>query len=101
VIVLDANVLLYAYDSTSSQHVKARHWVELLLSGLLLCFDSPGESSLSSDLATTLGSEADSPNLPPFDPPSFPKATGFGFFVLLIATPESNCRAQQESPTAD
>jgi toxin-antitoxin system PIN domain toxin len=28
VIVLDANVLLYAYDSTSSQHEKARHWVE-------------------------------------------------------------------------
>ena len=27
-IVLDANVLLYAYDSTSSQHEKARHWVE-------------------------------------------------------------------------
>jgi predicted nucleic acid-binding protein len=28
VIVLDANVLLYAYDSTSAQHVKARQWVE-------------------------------------------------------------------------
>jgi toxin-antitoxin system PIN domain toxin len=28
VIVLDANILLYAYDSTSSQHRKARSWVE-------------------------------------------------------------------------
>ncbi len=27
-IVLDAHVLLYAYDSTSSQHRKARNWVE-------------------------------------------------------------------------
>jgi uncharacterized protein len=28
VIVLDANILLYAYDSASFQHEKARHWVE-------------------------------------------------------------------------
>lgn len=27
-IVLDANILLYAYDSTSAQHRKARSWVE-------------------------------------------------------------------------
>lgn len=27
-IVLDANILLYAYDSSSSHHVKARAWVE-------------------------------------------------------------------------
>lgn len=27
-IVLDANILLYAYDSTSSQHKKARAWIE-------------------------------------------------------------------------
>ncbi len=27
-IVLDANILLYAYDSASSQHRKARSWVE-------------------------------------------------------------------------
>lgn len=27
-IVLDANVLLYAYDSSSSHHAKARAWVE-------------------------------------------------------------------------
>lgn len=26
--ILDANILLYAYDSASSQHVKARSWVE-------------------------------------------------------------------------
>jgi len=28
VIVLDANILLYAYDSASSHHAKARAWVE-------------------------------------------------------------------------
>ena len=27
-IALDANILLYAYDSSSSQHRKARSWVE-------------------------------------------------------------------------
>ena len=27
-IVLDANILLYAYDSASSHHAKARAWVE-------------------------------------------------------------------------
>ena len=27
-IVLDANILLYAYDSASSKHAKARAWVE-------------------------------------------------------------------------
>ena len=26
--ILDANILLYAYDSASSQHAKARSWVE-------------------------------------------------------------------------
>ena len=31
-IVLDANILLYAYDSTSPQHAKARRWVERVLS---------------------------------------------------------------------
>jgi toxin-antitoxin system PIN domain toxin len=31
-IVLDANVLLYAYDSASTQHAKARAWVERVLS---------------------------------------------------------------------
>jgi uncharacterized protein len=28
VIVLDANILLYAYDSASSEHAMARNWVE-------------------------------------------------------------------------
>ena len=32
-IVLDANILLYAYDSTSPQHAKARVWIERVLSG--------------------------------------------------------------------
>jgi len=32
VIVVDANILLYAYDSTSSQHRKARSWVERIFS---------------------------------------------------------------------
>lgn len=32
-IVLDANVLIYAYDSGSSQHNKARVWVEETFSG--------------------------------------------------------------------
>jgi hypothetical protein len=33
VIVLDANILLYAYDSASSQHAKARAWIEQVFSG--------------------------------------------------------------------
>jgi toxin-antitoxin system PIN domain toxin len=33
VIVLDANLLLYAYDSASPQHAKARAWIEETLSG--------------------------------------------------------------------
>lgn len=32
-IVLDANILIYAYDSGSSQHTKARAWVEKTFSG--------------------------------------------------------------------
>jgi toxin-antitoxin system PIN domain toxin len=32
VIVLDANILLYAYDSASSHHKKARAWVEEVFS---------------------------------------------------------------------
>ncbi|HET7441124.1 MAG TPA: type II toxin-antitoxin system VapC family toxin [Terriglobales bacterium] len=32
-IVLDANILLYAYDRNSSQHSKARAWVEDAFSG--------------------------------------------------------------------
>jgi toxin-antitoxin system PIN domain toxin len=28
VIVLDANILLYAYDATSAHHAKARKWIE-------------------------------------------------------------------------
>jgi toxin-antitoxin system PIN domain toxin len=34
VIVLDANILIYAYDSGSSQHTKSRAWVEKTFSGL-------------------------------------------------------------------
>jgi hypothetical protein len=33
VIVLDANILLYAYDAGSDQHAKARAWLEETLSG--------------------------------------------------------------------
>jgi hypothetical protein len=33
VIVLDANLLLYAYDSGSTQHASARKWVEKAFSG--------------------------------------------------------------------
>ena len=33
-IVLDANILIYSYDSGSSQHTKARAWVEKTFSGL-------------------------------------------------------------------
>ena len=32
-IVLDANLLLYAYDSDSQQHAKARAWIEQTFSG--------------------------------------------------------------------
>jgi toxin-antitoxin system PIN domain toxin len=32
VIVLDANVLLYAYDTSSEHHVKARAWIEQVFS---------------------------------------------------------------------
>jgi toxin-antitoxin system PIN domain toxin len=31
--VLDANLLLYAYDSASAQHTAARAWIEQLFSG--------------------------------------------------------------------
>lgn len=31
-IVLDANILLYAYDSASSHHAKARVWIEKVFS---------------------------------------------------------------------
>jgi toxin-antitoxin system PIN domain toxin len=34
VIVLDANLLLYAYDSASTQHELARRWVEATFSGV-------------------------------------------------------------------
>jgi hypothetical protein len=33
VIVLDANILLYAYDSASPFHARARSWLERVLSG--------------------------------------------------------------------
>lgn len=33
-IVVDANILIYSYDSGSSQHTKARAWVEKTFSGL-------------------------------------------------------------------
>ncbi|HSB18185.1 MAG TPA: type II toxin-antitoxin system VapC family toxin [Bryobacteraceae bacterium] len=32
-IVIDANILLYAYDSTSTHHTRARRWIERVLSG--------------------------------------------------------------------
>ncbi len=32
-IVLDANILLYAYDTVSAHHAKARRWLEETLSG--------------------------------------------------------------------
>jgi predicted nucleic acid-binding protein len=31
-IVLDANILLHAYDTTSTHHVQARSWIEQILS---------------------------------------------------------------------
>ncbi|MGD1024879.1 MAG: TA system VapC family ribonuclease toxin [Candidatus Sulfotelmatobacter sp.] len=31
-ILLDANILLYAYDAAASQHIKARAWVETVFS---------------------------------------------------------------------
>jgi len=33
VIVLDANLLIYAYDASSSYHSKARAWIEAVFSG--------------------------------------------------------------------
>ena len=33
-IVLDANILLYAYDAVPVQHAKARAWVENVFSGI-------------------------------------------------------------------
>jgi predicted nucleic acid-binding protein len=35
-IVLDANLLLYAYDRTSACHPKARRWIENIFSGDML-----------------------------------------------------------------
>lgn len=34
-IILDANILLYAYDSASSHHAKARSWIERVFSGAI------------------------------------------------------------------
>jgi len=34
VIVLDANLLIYAYDSGSTQHGRARPWMEKIFSGM-------------------------------------------------------------------
>jgi toxin-antitoxin system PIN domain toxin len=34
VIVLDANLLIYAYDSGSTQHGRARPWIEKIFSGM-------------------------------------------------------------------
>lgn len=34
-IVLDANILLYAYDSASPHHAKARAWIEEAFSGTM------------------------------------------------------------------
>jgi uncharacterized protein len=33
VILVDANILLYAYDATSREHARARAWLEHVLSG--------------------------------------------------------------------
>jgi uncharacterized protein len=33
VIVLDANLLIYAYDSSASQHTATRQWIEQIFSG--------------------------------------------------------------------
>jgi uncharacterized protein len=33
VIILDANILLYAYDSASSHHAAARAWIEQVFAG--------------------------------------------------------------------
>jgi uncharacterized protein len=33
VIILDANILLYAYDSASSHHAAARTWIEQVFAG--------------------------------------------------------------------
>lgn len=32
-IIVDANILLYAYDRTSSRHKKAKDWIEQVFSG--------------------------------------------------------------------
>jgi uncharacterized protein len=32
-ILIDANILLYAYDSSSQHHLRARRWLEQILSG--------------------------------------------------------------------
>lgn len=32
-ILVDANLLLYAYDEDSTQHVRAKHWLESTLNG--------------------------------------------------------------------
>lgn len=37
-IVIDANLLLYAYDNTSSLHRKARSWIEEAFSGTAAVF---------------------------------------------------------------
>lgn len=61
-IILDINILLYAYDSTSSHHTKARKWLEDTFSGETLVGISWQTVVLFSESSPTKGFlEIDSP----------------------------------------
>jgi uncharacterized protein len=79
VIVLDANILLYAYDTTAPLHVKALDWLEETFSGtapvglpwpcisafLRIMTDPrlPGERFMVEDAAQVVESWLDQPNV--------------------------------------
>jgi toxin-antitoxin system PIN domain toxin len=84
VIVLDANILLYAYDTTAVQHVQARRWIESIFSSgapVGLPWQSaaaflrittnprlPGERFTLEEAVALVDSWLDQPNLRPLAP---------------------------------
>jgi len=83
-IVLDANILLYAYDTTSTHHTVARGWLEQVLSGeeavgipwqtaaaflrVVTNPRLPGERFAIGQAVNVVGQWLDQPNVKPLSP---------------------------------